>query len=194
MATLRYTFRPSLFQKERTVVLDDAGITVDYGGTSFRTPWSAVVEVHVEPVPSPDDDDRPRWLVNLRMQGGTVIKIDNVTVRGAANFEYKTEEFVTVLGAIHAALANRQPPVRFRFGARRGIIVAWRIALALALATGLFGLAVVIATEDYEAVLYVAPFIALGAYGLMALRGKGGPRPYDPAGFVEGLSKPTPPA
>ena len=189
MTTLRYSFRPSLFERERTIVLDDAGVTSEYGGTSFRTPWSKIAEVHIEPVPA-GDDYKPRWLVNLRTNGGAVIKIDSVNVRGTADFEHKTDEFVAVLKTIHAALAARQPPVRFRFGTRAGIIVAWRVALVLTLAAGIFGIAVAIATEDYEALLYVGPFAAFGLLGLLSLRGKRGPKPYDPSGFIDGLQKP----
>ncbi|CAN5298204.1 hypothetical protein BH10PSE9_BH10PSE9_06410 [soil metagenome] len=188
MTVLRYSFRPSLFERERTIVLDDQGVTSEYGGTSFRTPWSKIAEVHIEPVPA-GEDDKSRWLVNLRTNGGAVIKIDSVNVRGTADFEHKTEEFVAVLKAIHAALATRQPPVRFRFGTRAGIIVAWRVALVLTLAAGIFGIAVAIATEDYEALLYVGPFAAFGLLGLLSLRGKRGPKPYDPSGFIDGLSK-----
>lgn len=189
MTTLRYSFRPSLFERERTIVLDDQGVASEYGGTSFRTPWSKIAEVHIEPVPA-GDDGKSRWLVNLRTNGGAVIKIDSVNVLGTADFEHKTEEFIAVLKAIHAALAMRRPPARFRYGTRTGIIIAWRIALLLVLVAGIFGIVAAIATEEYEAILYAGPFVAFGLVGLMSLRGKRGPKPYDPTGFVDNLSKP----
>jgi hypothetical protein len=183
MAPLRYTFRPSLFQRERTAVLDDAGIAIEYGGTSFRTPWSAIEEVHIEPMAN-TVDEHPRWLLKLRTGGGALISIDSVNVRGAADFEHKGAEFAAVVDAVHAALAQRDPPVRFRFGARAGIITAWRIALVLAVAAGLFGIAAAIATEDYEALFYAVPFAALALSGLLTLRGKRGPKSYDPGAFA----------
>ena len=65
-----------------------------------------------------------------------------------------------------------------------GVLAAWRIALFLALATGIFGSVVAIASEEYEALFSTLPFAALGGLGLLALRGRSGPVPYDPAGFI----------
>ena len=64
------------------------------------------------------------------------------------------------------------------------MLAAWRIALFLALATGIFGSVVAIASEEYEALFSTLPFAALGGLGLLALRGRSGPVPYDPAGFI----------
>ena len=107
-----------------------------------------------------------------------------MNVRGAADFEDKSDEFLAALSAIHRALASRREAVRFRFGARRGVLVAWRIALLLVAATGIFGSVVAVAGEEYEALFSTLPFAALGALGLLMLKGRSGPVPYDPAGFV----------
>src|SRR5436190_13355684 len=102
---IRYVFRPSLFHAERTISLDDNAITVAEGDrTPRRVTWSKVSEVHLEPATA-GDDDRARWLINLRASDGGKIQIDSVNVRGTGDFEHKTEEFFAVLGAIHKALA-----------------------------------------------------------------------------------------
>lgn len=188
MTTLRYTFRPSLFQAERAIVVDDQGIAV-HGDDDRRVAWTDVVEVHIEPATA-GDDDRTRWLLNLRLRDGTTIRIDSVNVRGTADFEHKTEEWRAIVGAVHHALAERRPPVRFRFGARRGIIVAWRIALVMTAAVGVFGIGAAIVSEEYEAILYAGVFAAFGVVGLMALKGARGPVAYDPVAFTAAWDKP----
>ena len=116
---LRYVFRPSLFHAERAITLDDSAIMVVEGDRApRRLPWDRILEVHLEPATA-GDDDRTRWLINLRASGGEKIQIDSVNVRGTADFEHKTEEFLAVLGAIHKALAA-YPGVRYLIGSRRG--------------------------------------------------------------------------
>lgn len=191
MATIRYSFRPSLFQPERTIVVDDHAITVREGdGVDRRVSWSEITDVHIEPSTA-GDDDKTRWLLNLGLRDRTVIRIDSVNVRGTADFEHKTEEWRAVVGAIHRALADRRPAVRYRFGARRGIIVAWRIALVMTAATGAFGMGAAIVSEDYEAILYAGIFAAFGIVGLMTLKGARSPAAYDPAAFMAAWDKPA---
>lgn len=190
MATLRYSFRPSLFQTERTIVLDDHGITVRYpADDDERYGWGDVEEVHIEPSTA-GDDDRTRWLLNVRMKDGKTVQIDSVNVRGTADFEHKSEEWQAVLQAVHKALAGRKPPVRFRYGARSGIIVAWVIALFMIFAAGIAGIVAAIVTEQYEVILYAGPFAAFGIVGLMMLKSARGPRAYDPALFADLGDKP----
>lgn len=197
MTTIRYSFRPSLFAAERTLVFDDQGITVVGADLDRRMLWADVDEVHIEPVAA-GDDDKTRWLINLRISDGSLLRVDSVSVRGAADFEHKTKAFAEVLVAIHAALASRGKAVRYRFGARRGVLWAWRIALVLALATGLFGIVAAVIAEEYEAIIYGGVFTAFGLFGLLTLRGKGGPVAYDPADFAaawktsDAFERPTP--
>ena len=165
-------------------MLDGKGITVAEGNDSARrVPWGDIVEVHIEPSTA-GDDEKTRWLVNLAVRDAPSLRIDSVDVRGAADFEHKTREFGDVLAAIHEALAARGSDVRYLFGTRRGVFWAWRVALFLAVATGLFGVVVAIVSEEYEAVFYTGAFAASGILGLLALRRRRGPVPYNPDGFA----------
>lgn len=188
MATIRYTFRPSLFQAERTIVLDDSGVVIHGSGPDRRVPWSDVDEVHIEPSTA-GDDDKTRWLLNLAVRSGDKIQIDSVDVRGAGDFVHKSEEWQSVVGFVHKRLASRKPPVRFRFGARRGILVAWRIALLMVLAVGIFGMVAAVLSEEYEAIFYAGIFAAFGVVGLMTLKGHRGPVTYDPTDFAKAWDK-----
>jgi hypothetical protein len=191
MTTIRYTSRPSLFQAERTVVLDDHAITVRNGdGPDRRVPWTAIEEVHIEPAIA-GDDGKARWLINLGVKGGRPIQIDSVNVRGTQDFEHKTDEFVAVLEAIHQYLAGRTAEVRFRFGMRRSISIAWRIALVLVIITGLMAGGAAIYSGAYEVIFVAIAFVGLGWSGLSMLKGRRGPVPYDPSGFAldEGKAK-----
>ncbi len=191
MATIRYSFRPSLFQAERTIVIDGSGIVVrEETGPDRRVAWTEIDEVHLEPATA-GDDDKTRWLINLGVRGGAPIRIDSVNVRGTADFEHKTEEFLDVLEAVHRALEPRGDAVRFRLGVRRWVIVAWQIALVLTLAAGLFGAVVAVVVDEYEALLGAGVFAAFGVVGLMALKGKGGPKTYNPKDFI--AARETPP-
>jgi hypothetical protein len=184
MATIRYTFRPSLFQSERTIVLDDHAITVHSGsGADRRVPWTAIEEVHIEPATA-GDDGKARWLVNLAVKDGSPIQVDSVNVRGTQDYEHKTDEFVAVLEAIHGHLAGRLGDVRFRFGMRRGVRLAWRIALVLVIITGLMAGVAAIYSGEYEAIFVAIAFVGLGWSGLSLLKGRRGPVPYDPTGLV----------
>jgi hypothetical protein len=139
MATIRYSFRPSLFQAERTIVIDEGGIVVrEEPGHDRRIGWAEIDEVHLEPGTA-GDDDKTRWLLNL--------------------------------------------------GVRRWVVVAWQIALPLTLAAGLFGAAAAVVVEEYEALMGAGVFIAFGIVGLLALKGKGGPKTYDPKDFVKAREK-----
>jgi hypothetical protein len=189
MTTIRYSFRPSLFQTERTIVLDDGGITVrEANEDDRRVAWADIVEVHLEPATT-GDDDKTRWLINLHPRDGKPIRIDSVNVRGTDDFEHKTKDFLDVLDAIHRALAPRGEAVRYRLGVRRWVIVAWQVALLLTLVAGLFGAAVAVMVEEYEALFGAGAFIAFGVVGLSALRGKGGPKAYDPKDFIAARDK-----
>lgn len=189
MTTIRYSFRPSLLQGERTIVIDGGGIAVREGtGHDRRVAWTDIDEVHLEPATA-GEDDKTRWLVNLGVRGGAPIRIDSVNVRGTADFEHKTKEFLDVLDAIHRALAPRRAAVRFRLGVRRWVVVAWRIALFLTLAAGLFSAVAAVFVEEYEALLGAGVFIAFGFVGLLALKGKGGPKSYDPRDFIQAREK-----
>ena len=189
MATIRYSFRPSLFQAERTILIDGSGIVVrEEAGHDRRIAWTEIDEVHIEPATA-GDDDRTRWLINLGVRGGAPIRIDSVNVRGTADFEHKTKEFIEVLDAVHRALEPRGAAVRFRLGVRRWVIVAWQTALVLTLAAGLFGAAAAVVTEEYEALLGAGAFVAFGVVGLLALKGKGGPKTYDPKDFITSREK-----
>ncbi len=190
MATIRYTFRPSLFQAEWTIVIDGSGIVAREGsGDDRRVAWADIEEVHLEPATA-GDDDKTRWLMNLRVRDGAPIGIDSVNVRGTSDFEHKTQEFLAVLDAVHRALAPRSDTVRFRLGVRRGILIAWRIALLLTLAAGILGAVAAVAVEEYEALFGAGVFIAFGAVGLLALKGKGGPKSYDPKDFIAAPENP----
>jgi hypothetical protein len=189
MTTIRYSFRPSLFEAERTIVIDGGGIVVrEETGHDRRVAWTDIDEVHLEPATA-GDDDKPRWLINLGVRGGAPIRIDSVNVRGTADFEHKTKEFLEVLDAVHRALEPRGDAVRFRLGVRRWVIVGWQIALLLTLAAGLFGAVAAVVAEEYEALLGAGVFIAFGVVGLLALKGKGGPKTYDPKDFVKAREK-----
>lgn len=184
MATILYSFRPSLFAAPRTIVIDEAGIAVRDGAAhDRRVPWGDITEVHIEPGTA-GDGDKLRWLAHLQVAGGRPVTLDSMNVRGAADFEDKSDEFLAALSSIHRALELRRETVRFRFGARRGVLAAWRIALLLAAAAGIFGSVVAVAGEEYEALFSTVPFAALGGLGLLMLKGRSGPVPYDPAGFI----------
>lgn len=187
MAIIRYNFRPSLFQTERTVVLDDQALTVHMeGGVDQRVPWESVEEVHIEPVTA--GDDNTRLVLNLSIRNGAPVQIDSVNVRGAGDFEHKTEEFKAVLGAIHRALSSRSG-IRYRIGMRRGVMIAWRIALLLTVAAGIFGVVAAVITEQYDAIIYAGVFVAFGGVGLLMLAGRRGPVAYDPAAFIASEKK-----
>jgi hypothetical protein len=188
MTTIRYVFRPSLFHHERTLVLDDRGLSLREGENSERRiAFTDIVSLHIEPAPA-IDDETPRWLINLGLRKGRPIQIDSVYVRGTADFEHKTDEFLKVLGALHQALAPRGKAVSYSFGTRSSILIAWKIALVLCLLAGLFGVGVAIALGEFEAVFGAAAFVGLGALGLVMLRGKRGPKPYRPSDDSEPLS------
>ena len=182
----RYVFRPSLFHVERAIDLDDSAITVvERDRAPRRLAWDRILEVHLEPATA-GDDDRTRWLINLRAAGGEKIQIDSVNVRGAADFEHKTDEFVAVLGAIHKALAP-YPGVRYLIGSRRGILVAWRIALGMLTAAGLFATGAAIFVGDFESLFVTLAMTGLGISGFAVLRGRRGPVAYEPTGFAAAI-------
>jgi hypothetical protein len=181
--TLRYVFRPSLFQAERVITLEEEAITSAEGErASRRLAWGRILEVHLEPATA-GDDQHTRWLINLRADSGEKIQIDSVNVRGTADFEHKTEEFFALLTAIHRALAP-YPGVRFLIGSRRGILVAWRIALAMLTATGLFATGAAIVVGDFESLFVTLAMAGFGLSGLAVLRGRRGPVPYQPQAFA----------
>ncbi len=183
MATLSYSFRPSLFAAVRTVLLDDTGLAVrSQNGAERRFAWADVTEVHIEPATTPDEGRR--FVVHVKARTQPPIDIDSVNVRGGSDFEHKTDEFIAVLQAIHEALAARKAEVRFRYGARRGIVTAWRIALVMLAATGIFGTVAAIIAEEYEALTATVPFVGFGLSGLAVLRGRKGAVAYDPSGFA----------
>jgi hypothetical protein len=170
-------------------VIDGTGIVVrEETGHDRRVAWTDIDEVHIEPATA-GDDDKTRWLMNLGVRDGAPIRIDSVNVRGTADFEHKTDEFLEVLDAVHRALEPRGDAVRFRLGVRRWVIVAWQIALVLTLAAGLFGAAAAVVVEEYEALFGAGTFIAFSFVGLMALKGKGGPTTYDPKDFIQAQEK-----
>ena len=97
MATILYSFRPSLFASPRTIVIDEAGIAVrDGAADERRVPWGDITEVHIEPGTVGDEDKR-RWLAHLRVAGGRPVTLDSINVRGAADFEDKSDEFLAAL-------------------------------------------------------------------------------------------------
>ncbi len=136
------------------------------------------------------DDNRRRWLIKLKTRDGGRLLIDSVNVKGADDFEHKTQEFVAVFEAIHQNLAGRDG-VRYLYGTRRGIYVAWRIALVMLVAAGIFGVVAAVVSEEYDAILYAAPFVLFGVTGLLMLKGRRGPRPYDPSGVALGGDPPA---
>jgi hypothetical protein len=193
MATIRYSFRPSLFTGERTVVLDNAGIVVQQDGQpDRRVAWSAITAVHIEPATS-GDDNRTRFLINLAARDGWRFAIDSVYVRGPAEFEHQTDGFLAVMKAIHQALEDRKD-IDFRFGTKRGVLVAWRIALVFVVLAGLFGIVAGIVSEDYLGLLYGGVFVAFGGAGFLLLKGRGGPRRYDPKGMADAADEDPSPA
>ena len=182
MATVRYTFRPDILSGETRVVLNQTGIVAREGnGPEHRLAWTDIDEVHLEPGSA---GDKARWTLRLRGPGTNSIRIDNVNFRGVADFEHKTNEFLAVLDVIHTALAPRGKSVRFRLGVRRWIIVAWQIALFMLLAVAVFGAATAIVVEQYETLVGIAPMIAFAVLGLLMLKGKSGPRDYNPSDFI----------
>jgi hypothetical protein len=188
--TIRYTFRPSLLQQERTIVLDSHAIAVLFAaGEDRRVPWSDIEEVHIEPATA-GDDNKTRWVINLAVKGGAPIQIDSVNVIGTSEFEHKTDAFLEVLGAIHEHLADRRGEVRYRYGMRRGITILWRIALVLTIIAGLMAIGAAIYTGEWEVIFVAVAFVGLGLSGLSILRGRRGPVPYDPTGFELGAAKP----
>src|SRR5260221_7363616 len=100
MATIVYTFRPSLFTGERTITLDNSGIAEATASNHRRIPWTSVQEVHVEPATS-GDDGGSRFVIHVRASGQRQIDIDSVNVRGAADFEHKDADFADLLRFIH---------------------------------------------------------------------------------------------
>jgi hypothetical protein len=189
--TIRYAFRPNLFRAERVVVLDSHAITVrDGDGEDRRVPWTDIDEVHIEPATA-GDDGKARWVVNLAVRGGRPIQIDSVNVRGTQDYEHKTDEFLAVLAAVHRHLDGRKNEVRYRFGMRRGVTIAWRIALVLTIIVGLMAIAAAIYSGEWEVIFVAVAFIGFGLSGLSLLRGRRGPVRYDPTGFE--LESPGPP-
>lgn len=184
MTTIRYSFRPSVFSDETVVVINETGVTLrEESGSDRRIAWSDIDEVHLEPNTA-GDDKQARWLLRLHPRSGKPIQIDSVNVRGAADFKHKTKEFLAVLDAVHSALKPRGNAVRFRLGVRRWIILAWQIALVLLLVVGIFAAVVAIATEQYDVLMSVGVLVAFALIGLLMLKGKSGPRDYDPADFI----------
>jgi hypothetical protein len=177
MATIRYTFRPSVFTSERTVVIDGSGVAeLRSDGGETRIPWTDVAEIHVEPGTSPDET--ARFVLHVNAANRTSIAIDSLNVRSAVDFEDKTQEFLEVLKAVHESLAKREAEVRFLYGAKRGVLTAWRIALWLTLATGIFAAIAGVISEQYDLLFGSVAFIGAGLSGLAVLRGRKGPRTY----------------
>jgi hypothetical protein len=180
MTTIRYIFRPSLFHQERTLILDDRGLTLREGdGGERRVALDDIVSLHVEPATA-GDDGKPRWLINLGVRDGKPIQIDSVYVHGASDFEHKIDEFATVLEALHKTLGPRGDAVRYSVGTRRGVLIAWRVAFFLCVVAGLVGAAAAVVTGEFEVLFGAASFIGLGILGLLMLRGRSGPRAYRP--------------
>ena len=99
------------------------------------------------------------------------------------HFEHNREEFLAVRGAIHEAFSP-YPGVRYLIGARQGLVVAWRIALGLTAAAGLFASIAAIITSDLSSLLATGPVAAIGISGLAMLRGRRGPLQYEPKNLV----------
>ena len=179
---IEYAFRPSLFQPVRTIRLDDQALRVRDGDKpERRVPWADIDEVHIQPATT-GEDGRPRWTARIGVKGGAPIRIDSTNVRGADDFEHKTDEFAAVLAAIHAALLPRRHEVRFLFGMGSGLNLAWRIALVMAVAVGLFGTIAATIAEEWDALFGTLAFMGTGLSGLAMLRGRRGPVTYDPGG------------
>ena len=120
----------------------------------------------------------------IGINGSAPIRIDSINVRGTADFEDKKAEFAAVLAKIHAALMRRASEVRFLYGMGTGLTLAWRIALVVCILSGCLGVVAAIYSAQWQAAFGAAAFIGAGISGLAMLRGRKGPRPYDPATFV----------
>jgi hypothetical protein len=176
---IAYRFRPNLFRGEQTALLDEAGVTLRGDGRERRLAWGDIAQVHIEPAIAGEDDE-PRWLLNLASAGGDKIQIDSVNVRGTDDFEHKTDEFLAVLRAVHRSLSPRGKEVTYLFGMRKGVGIAWRIALVLVIVAGLMGVAAALYSGQWEAVFGALGMVALGVTSLSAMRNRGAPRRYDP--------------
>ncbi|HZP21668.1 MAG TPA: hypothetical protein VFB16_15855 [Bauldia sp.] len=178
MATIRYTFRPSLFTSDRTIVVDETGVAeLRSDGSERRIAWREVSEIHIEPATS--GDEQARFVLHVNARDRRSIDIDSVSAQSATDFAHKGDEFLAVANAIHDGLAPRAGSVRFVYGARRGVLNAWRIALWFTLAAGIFAAGAAIVSEEYDLLFGSIAFIGSGISGLTMLRGRKGPRPYD---------------
>jgi len=180
---LAYAFRPNLFAEERRIIIDDDGITIRDGESpERRVAWQSIEEVHIQ-TGSEGDENLVRWTATLGIKSGEPIRINSVNVRGTADFEDKSREFAELLAAIHQALIQRTPEVKFVYGRRSGLMLAWRIALVLCVLAGCFGVAATLYAAQWEAIAGAGAFVWAGIAGLWLLRGRG-PRPYNPATFM----------
>lgn len=180
MTTLSYSFRPSFFAKEHTLALDAAGLRLRVAGAGERRlAFGDVTDMHIQAVAR--GEDSPAWRADLRGKDGTALHLTSIDVRGPGKVADKGAEFAALIEAIHAGLLPRAGEVRFRFGIGRGMTLAWRAALVLCVLAGLAAAAAAVYLQQWSMGLGAVALLGTGLSGLWLLRGRGGPRPYDPA-------------
>src|SRR5262249_25536001 len=107
-----------------------------------------------------------------------------------ADFEHKTGEFFEVLATLHESLEPHSG-VRYVMGGKRGILIAWRIALVMLTVAGIFATLAAIYVSDFWSLFTTLAMTAIGASSLAALRGRHGPVSYDPKVFTPAVEAAT---
>jgi len=85
---MKYTFRNSLLEKEKTLELTDNALQISSEKDTQIFPLAEVINVHLRFIPSPG---RPNlFTTTLTMLNGRKVVIPNESFRGIANFEDKS--------------------------------------------------------------------------------------------------------
>ena len=113
-AAVSYETRLTLFEKVRTLTIDDSLLRIEEEGVTTEIPLNNVIDVRCRYQPTRVQLNRYECLVTAK--GGTKLKIGNQFYQGVADFEERSEDYRKFVVALHVALATLNPDCIFHSG------------------------------------------------------------------------------
>ena len=113
-AAVSYETRLTLFEKVRTLTIDDSLLRIEEEGVTTEIPLRDVIDVRCRYQPTRVQLNRYECLVTAK--GGTKLKIGNQFYQGVADFEERSEDYRKFVVALHVALATLNPDCIFHSG------------------------------------------------------------------------------
>jgi hypothetical protein len=180
-----YSFRPHAFVDESTWRLDDGALTREQSGEATRFPLVGAIEVRLMFDPSRVVHDRFRCKVRFR--GGREIVLINQSYAGIAEFENRSNTYVSFVRELVTQIARASPPCRFRAGKpafQYFMSLAFVFAMLLLLAAVLWLTAPV--SWHWLVIIKLVVIAAMLPTFYLYVR-KNRPRPFDPAAIPPDL-------